>query len=154
MKTNDVGMDSEEQEANVAQFQSIEDPTPSNLADETVSSRRSNATARERQWSERDQISVAPSNSPPTDPEANENEFEDEDINRFEIVHQQNLEHLDTFAECFHNMNIFTGVTSVIACRSWMLTKIGSTGLCPTQITTTITLESRLQRNTKKHLLR
>uniref|UniRef100_A0A8R1E3N0 Uncharacterized protein n=1 Tax=Caenorhabditis japonica TaxID=281687 RepID=A0A8R1E3N0_CAEJA len=78
---------SNENDDNVAQFQSVEDPAPSNPEDETVGSRRSNATARERQWSERDEISVAPSNTPPTDPEANENEFEEEnnrcDINEF-----------------------------------------------------------------------
>ncbi|CDM63497.1 CCR4-NOT transcription complex subunit 4 [Caenorhabditis elegans] len=63
---------------------SIDDPAPSNPADETVNSRRSNQTARERQWSERDEISVAPSNTPPTDPEGNENEFE-EDIHRNDV---------------------------------------------------------------------
>lgn len=57
---------------------SIDDPAPSNPADETVSSKRSNATARERQWSERDEVSVAHSNTPPTDPEGNENEFEED----------------------------------------------------------------------------
>ncbi|CAO4374772.1 unnamed protein product [Caenorhabditis nigoni] len=63
---------------------SIDDPAPSNPADETISNKRSNATARERQWSERDEASVAPSNTPPTDPEGNENEFE-EDINRGDV---------------------------------------------------------------------
>ncbi|CAB3409830.1 unnamed protein product [Caenorhabditis bovis] len=81
---------------------SVEDPAPSNVSTPAVKGRRSNASARDRQWSERDEFSVAQSHSPPTDPEAND--ADDNNINRLDEM-MSKLSHNDN-----DDFNSFFGV--------------------------------------------